>query len=184
MGAIELSTLECVRGLPSMPVFEGASAKIFPHHQIPTELLTLAKCLYLMHPPTNVIRREYGSDCGRGMVEALFGRGRQTGGAVGTWLPTEHVVDGARAWVLLREWQEGGGSGWIGSPIERRVYEGVMWFDEEFVLVWANDKAKDPFIAETFRTTANATTQNAHLYAQLNTATRQLRPNPATTLLA
>lgn len=108
---------------------------------IPTELEMAFRAMQIA-PPLAEIGQFRGRQVPSSLEDAVFGTNRSY--AWLTYLPTELVIHGQRAWTVLQQWDEGGGENWKGDPIRHRAYVAGAWLDDELTQVWAMELAEHP----------------------------------------
>lgn len=148
---VETLSVDCVYGQPwhlvkvqkkeEGDVDRGIWA--FEKDNVPDELQLVFRAMRTMNPPEDIIKSSFGMRVPSSMVDAMFGVGRRSGATL-TYLPTDLVSGGYRAWVLFKEWYEGGGEGWFGEPIHHKVYCAGFWLNEEAAQKWAEELAEHP----------------------------------------
>ncbi len=145
----ELGT-DCVEGYPNGLVKYEVGADPYDRgldtirrKQVPAELELVFRAMQIVTPPEAVFVGGIGMRVPDPLTDAIFGVGRRSAASL-TMLPTELVAHAHRAWVMLKEWTEGGGDGWIGPVAEHRAFVAGLWLNETAAQQWAAELAEHP----------------------------------------
>jgi len=113
------------------------------YQPVPTDLQRIYRAMQLATPPEGVVVAGAGQLGLKARIAEIFGSG-QRGSTNTEWCPTDLSVEGVRAWTRHQRWQEGGGDGWIGSPIYHDWVVAGAFLHEEGLRQWANQLFQHP----------------------------------------